>query len=272
MQLGQVCHSQLGLFQCYISVRSGSLHIVAVTSAIWHSHIKYSCITCVRPLQENAGRADVRWALLHNMADAPAAGLPAQPPAGVRSSTGAGASTGAVALFALAVNDPVQLNVSQLSIQELQAARHQYQLVTGATGAFPCTPVAATELTPAGSVAYNSAEVQQGCGSQTGDSKTVVALAGHLPAPEQGSAAVLQREQQRTALSGGNGGAGQHAPGVLNGSSQGPEKPVWVVVDAAHMGVGGDDSWSPSVHEEYLVPPAVYRLSLGVLPCAFQLQ
>jgi hypothetical protein len=33
-------------------------------------------------------------------------------------------------------------------------------------------------------------------------------------------------------------------------------------VDAAHMGVGGDDSWSPSVHDEYLVPPGKYQLGL----------
>jgi beta-galactosidase len=33
-------------------------------------------------------------------------------------------------------------------------------------------------------------------------------------------------------------------------------------LDCAHMGVGGDDSWSPSVHEAYMVPPAQYRLAL----------
>jgi beta-galactosidase len=37
-------------------------------------------------------------------------------------------------------------------------------------------------------------------------------------------------------------------------------------LDAAHMGVGGDDSWSPSVHKRYLVPPAPYTLSLALLP------
>jgi beta-galactosidase len=37
-------------------------------------------------------------------------------------------------------------------------------------------------------------------------------------------------------------------------------------LDAAHMGVGGDDSWSPSVHEEYLVPPAAYAFSLVLAP------
>lgn len=35
-------------------------------------------------------------------------------------------------------------------------------------------------------------------------------------------------------------------------------------LDAAHMGVGGDDSWSPSVLPEYLVPPGRYSLSVGL--------
>ncbi|KAK9814513.1 hypothetical protein WJX72_007158 [[Myrmecia] bisecta] len=41
-----------------------------------------------------------------------------------------------------------------------------------------------------------------------------------------------------------------------------------VHLDAAHMGVGGDDSWSPSVHKEYAVPPATYQLSLLLTPVA----
>jgi beta-galactosidase len=35
-----------------------------------------------------------------------------------------------------------------------------------------------------------------------------------------------------------------------------------VHLDAVHMGVGGDDSWSPTVHEEYLVAPGEYTLAL----------
>jgi beta-galactosidase len=31
-------------------------------------------------------------------------------------------------------------------------------------------------------------------------------------------------------------------------------------IDAAHMGVGGDDSWSPTVHAQFLVEPRVYSL------------
>eukprot|EP00887_Chlorella_sp_A99_P002901 scaffold6.g2901.t1 len=39
-----------------------------------------------------------------------------------------------------------------------------------------------------------------------------------------------------------------------------------VHLDAAHMGVGGDDSWSPTVHAEYLVPPQQYSFSLLLRP------
>lgn len=43
---------------------------------------------------------------------------------------------------------------------------------------------------------------------------------------------------------------------------------VHVHLDAAHMGVGGDDSWSPSVHDAYLVPPGVYSFGITLLPLA----
>lgn len=35
-----------------------------------------------------------------------------------------------------------------------------------------------------------------------------------------------------------------------------------VHLDAAHMGVGGDDSWSPSVHDEFMVRPGVYKFGM----------
>ena len=38
-------------------------------------------------------------------------------------------------------------------------------------------------------------------------------------------------------------------------------------LDHRHMGVGGDDSWSPTVHREYLVPPASYAFG-----CRFSLE
>jgi beta-galactosidase len=31
-------------------------------------------------------------------------------------------------------------------------------------------------------------------------------------------------------------------------------------IDVAHMGVGGDDSWSPTVHSQFLLEPRVYSL------------
>ena len=39
---------------------------------------------------------------------------------------------------------------------------------------------------------------------------------------------------------------------------------VHLRLDHAMMGVGGDDSWSPSVHEQYLVKPGVYCFSLAM--------
>lgn len=39
---------------------------------------------------------------------------------------------------------------------------------------------------------------------------------------------------------------------------------IHIHLDAAHMGVGGDDSWSPTVHEEFLVPPARYRFHVAL--------
>jgi beta-galactosidase len=39
-----------------------------------------------------------------------------------------------------------------------------------------------------------------------------------------------------------------------------------VHLDVGHMGVGGDDSWSPSVHEKYMVSPGHYSCQLAVAP------
>ncbi|MQL91821.1 hypothetical protein Taro_024432 [Colocasia esculenta] len=41
---------------------------------------------------------------------------------------------------------------------------------------------------------------------------------------------------------------------------------IEVHLDHKHMGVGGDDSWSPSVHEQYLIPPVPYSFSLRLCP------
>ncbi|RZR88364.1 hypothetical protein BHM03_00015942 [Ensete ventricosum] len=41
----------------------------------------------------------------------------------------------------------------------------------------------------------------------------------------------------------------------------------WQVhLDHKHMGVGGDDSWSPSVHDEYLVHPVPCSFSIRLCP------
>ena len=37
---------------------------------------------------------------------------------------------------------------------------------------------------------------------------------------------------------------------------------VHVHLDHRHIGVGGDDSWSPSVHDEYLVRPGCHEFSV----------
>lgn len=37
---------------------------------------------------------------------------------------------------------------------------------------------------------------------------------------------------------------------------------VYVRLDGWHMGVGGDDSWSPSAHEDFLLRQSRYRYSL----------
>ncbi|MEZ8823542.1 beta-galactosidase [Vibrio amylolyticus] len=39
---------------------------------------------------------------------------------------------------------------------------------------------------------------------------------------------------------------------------------VYVRIDGFHMGVGGDDSWTPSVHEEYLLNAQRYRYELSL--------
>lgn len=43
-------------------------------------------------------------------------------------------------------------------------------------------------------------------------------------------------------------------------------KTIEVHLDHKHMGLGGDDSWSPSVHEKYLVPATTYKFSFHFCP------
>ncbi|MBA7791919.1 hypothetical protein HV144_20800, partial [Citrobacter freundii] len=38
-----------------------------------------------------------------------------------------------------------------------------------------------------------------------------------------------------------------------------PEAGTWLNIDGFHMGVGGDDSWSPSVSPEFLLSAGRYH-------------
>ncbi len=53
------------------------------------------------------------------------------------------------------------------------------------------------------------------------------------------------------------------APGPRPSSSR---PGAHVVLDCAHMGVGGDDSWSPSVAPEFLVGVGLHACSLALMP------
>jgi len=44
---------------------------------------------------------------------------------------------------------------------------------------------------------------------------------------------------------------------------------IEVHLDHKHMGLGGDDSWSPCVHEQYLVPPTRSLLHEALPSAAF---
>lgn len=39
-----------------------------------------------------------------------------------------------------------------------------------------------------------------------------------------------------------------------------------VHLDHKHMGVGGDDSWSPCVHDKYLIPAVPYSFAMRLSP------
>ena len=44
------------------------------------------------------------------------------------------------------------------------------------------------------------------------------------------------------------------------------EDTLYLRIDHKHMGVGGDDSWSPSVHKEYQLTDKSYRYQLSFKP------
>jgi len=43
-----------------------------------------------------------------------------------------------------------------------------------------------------------------------------------------------------------------------------PADNTYVYLDHAHMGVGGDDSWSPSTHKAFLLEKKAYRYHLSL--------
>lgn len=45
---------------------------------------------------------------------------------------------------------------------------------------------------------------------------------------------------------------------------------VQVHLDHKHMGIGGDDSWTPCVHPQYIVPPQLYQFSIRLSPLTRQ--
>ncbi|GBF99412.1 beta-D-galactosidase [Raphidocelis subcapitata] len=91
---------------------------------------------------------------------------------------------------------------------------------------------------------------------------TSKSFASQAPAPPAGAAPTLSlfsasRHSWREVE------AARHQHDLAGGAG----RPVHVHLDAAHMGVGGDDSWSPSVLEAYLVRPGVYEFGVALLPC-----
>lgn len=45
-----------------------------------------------------------------------------------------------------------------------------------------------------------------------------------------------------------------------------PDGQLHVHLDCAHMGLGGDNSWMPTVHQEFLVEPGVFELEFLLAP------
>ncbi|EIR62013.1 beta galactosidase small chain family protein [Yersinia pestis PY-16] len=41
-----------------------------------------------------------------------------------------------------------------------------------------------------------------------------------------------------------------------------PEEGTWLNIDGFHMGVGGDDSWSPSVHIDDILTRETYQYQI----------
>ncbi|MBZ5961033.1 MULTISPECIES: beta-galactosidase [Leuconostoc gelidum group] len=72
---------------------------------------------------------------------------------------------------------------------------------------------------------------------------------------------VLESNQQEFAFN-----MSQYSPAQLASATHRhllkPEKGVWLNIDGFHMGIGGDDSWSPSVAPEFLLSDTHYHYQL----------
>jgi hypothetical protein len=81
------------------------------------------------------------------------------------------------------------------------------------------------------------------------------------------AAAAAAAPESPSAVADASGGAAAAVEGDAPPDAP-PDEPAMLHVhlDAAHMGVGGDDSWSPSVHDAYLVPPGEYSFGVALLP------
>jgi hypothetical protein len=120
----------------------------------------------------------------------------------------------------------------------------------------------------------------QECGGRTGVRWLHLGAATSTPAQQQqpsGPGLLISAAAAAAATPGSSSGAGgqlhmnvsrfswQALAGARHQHELTPDPDcLHLHLDAAHMGVGGDDSWSPSVLPEYLVPPGRYSLSVGL--------
>ncbi|KAL6763467.1 glycosyl hydrolases family 2, TIM barrel domain-containing protein, partial [Haematococcus lacustris] len=226
--------------------------------------------------QECGGRADVRWLLLGPSTPAPPAISPGSPPPNLHdhlSSVEPGHTIPALAAFMLEpanadthtgsdsnlLPSGMQMNVSRFSTQQLRAATHQYELVLP----WAALPSSANEKQGQSAVAVES------CGSPLADVQAKVEIGRRQT--ESSTVARPPGHPQFSDPRLSTGGLGVALGPVPHHSEPGPGLRIpsltHLSLDYRHMGVGGDDSWSPSVHPEFLVPPAQYTFSFALLPC-----
>jgi beta-galactosidase len=77
-----------------------------------------------------------------------------------------------------------------------------------------------------------------------------------------------RHQHELPGFGGGGGGGGVGGEGGKSNATPTTTRVVHVHLDAVHMGVGGDDSWSPTVHAGYLLPPGRYRFAVAIVVAA----